>query len=423
MLPEAYVTNGTLALERQAFKAFVLRGNDTLTVAGVEKLVEFAQAGLPIIISGGLPQNLTGFNASGGTEYVRSALSSIASLENVHVVPYDNLAASVKALGLTPKTSVSANRIWYTHWREDANASVSYTFIYNDAYDSELGEGASMGSVTFETTGVPYVYDAWTGDVAPILAYQQTSTTTTIPLSLAGNQSAIIAFHHNETTAGSTKVLSFPDEVYSASQAVYGSSQVTLKVGNSSEPVLLSNGTAIDLPVPAASTILSNWTLIVESWSPPSDLYADQTKAVLSNRTYHPTTLEAWGEISDSLRNVSGRGFYSTTFTWPPQNGSADGAMLSLGVIVHTARVWINGHQLAPLDPTDPIADIGTWLMNGTNTVEVVVSTTLGNVLRPIYEEMRSSGTIWLGPQPVEQAYGLLQPVNLKPYNTITLSL
>ena len=110
-LPEAYVANGTFAPERQAFKALVLRGNDTLTVSGVNKLVGWAHAGLPIIISGGLPQNLTGYNVSGGTEYVRSALASITKLDNVHTVPYDNLAASLTALGFTPRTSVSADRI------------------------------------------------------------------------------------------------------------------------------------------------------------------------------------------------------------------------------------------------------------------------------------------------------------------------
>jgi len=386
--------------------------------------VEWAHAGLPIIISGGLPQNLTGYNASGGTEYVRFALASITQLDNVHIVPYDNLAASLTALGFSPRTSVSADRIWYTYWREDANDSVTYTYIYNDAFDSEFGEGASTGSVTFETTGVPYLYDAWIGDVSPILGYQQTNVTITVPLSLAGNQSVIVAFHHNETTASGTRVSSLPDEVYSASsQAQYGSSQLTLKAGNASESVLLSNGTAIDLPTPAAPVGLTNWTLVVESWSPPSNLYADQTQAAKANTTYHLNNLTAWNDISDSLRNISGRGFYSTTFTWPPQNGSADGAMLSLGAIFHTARAWVNGHQLPPLDPTDAFADIGDCLVSGTNNVEIVVSTTLGNVLRPIYKEIVSSGTTWLGIQPVEQGYGLLQPVTVLPYKTVTINL
>lgn len=75
-LPEAIVANGTFAPERQAFKAMILRANDTPTVTGVQKLVDFANEGLPIVFSGGVPQNLTGYNAT-GTEFVRSALASI----------------------------------------------------------------------------------------------------------------------------------------------------------------------------------------------------------------------------------------------------------------------------------------------------------------------------------------------------------
>ena len=413
-----------MAPERQAFKALVLRANETLTVSGVDKLVEWAHAGLPIIVSGGLPQNLTGYNVS-GTQHVRSALAGIVGLDNVHIVPYDNLAASLAGLGFTPRTAVSAERIWYTYWREDANASISYAYVYNDAYDSELGEGASTGSVTFAATGVPYTYDAWTGEATRIPAYQQTNTTITISLSVAGNQSAIIAFHHNETASPGTSFLSMPGSVYAASsQASYGGArQVTLKVGNASEPALLSNGTALALPTPAASIDLAHWALTIESWSRPTDPYADQTRSALSNHTYNLTTLVAWNEISPSLQNVSGRGFYSTSFTWPPSNAAADGAMLSLGAIVHTARVWVNGQQLPPLDPTNAIADIGAFVVKGSNRVEIVVSTTLGNALRPWYHETISSGTTWLGPAPIEQAYGLVQPVSVLPYRTLIVDL
>jgi hypothetical protein len=371
-------------------------------------------------VSGGLPQNLTGYNVSGGTEYVHSQLASITKLENVHIVPFENLAVSLTSLGFAPRTAVSADRIWYTFWREDTNASFDYAFVYNDAYDSEFGLGASTGSVTFETTGVPYLYDAWTGDASPIVAYQRTNSTVTVSLSLAGNQSVIIGFQKNETASSGTTVLSLPSEIYSAELQA---NQVTLKAGNTSETVLLSNGTTISLPVPAAATNLSSWSLIIESWSPPSDLYPDQTHAALSNHTYNITSLQPWNEISGSLANTSGCGFYSTTFSWPPQNGSADGAVLDLGAVFHTARVWVNGNQLPPLDPTKAVADIGDYLVNGTNKVEVVVSTTLGNVLRPIYKEIISSGTTWLGPQPVEQGYGLLSPVSVVPYTTVTISL
>ena len=55
-LPNAFVANGQLAPDAQSFSAFVVRANDSLTVDGVEKLAEFANAGLPIVFSGGVPK-------------------------------------------------------------------------------------------------------------------------------------------------------------------------------------------------------------------------------------------------------------------------------------------------------------------------------------------------------------------------------
>ncbi|KAF2172380.1 hypothetical protein M409DRAFT_50088 [Zasmidium cellare ATCC 36951] len=419
-LPEAYVANGTFAPERQAFKALILRANDTLTVPGVQRLVEYAHQGLPIVFSGGVPQNLTGYNTT-GTEYVRSTLATMTGLENVHIVPYDNLAASLTALGITPRTKVASDRTWYTYWREDKNASTTYVFVYNDAWDSELGEGLSTGSITFEATGVPYQCDAWTGAIDPIAAYQQSQSATTIPLTLAGNQSTIIAFRHNETRDASSHVIATPPETFGASLSDSG--VWSIKAGNTSQPLLLSNGTALSLPIPAPPAQLTNWTLIVEAWNPPADLEADQTKPALANSTYNITSLQPWNAISDDLRNVSGRGFYSTSFTWPPANGRADGAVLHLGPIVNTARAWVNGHQVPPFDPTNATADIGSFLVNGTNEVEIVVATTLSNVLRTIWRDVKSSGTLWLGPEPKEQEYGLVWNVSVVPYRSTAIAL
>lgn len=416
--PEASVEENILAPSRQAFKAMIVRGNDTLTVPGVQKLVDFAQAGLPIVFSGGVPQNLTGYNTT-GTQYVREALASIMDLDNVYIVPFENLASSLSALGIAPRTSVRADRIWYTYWREDTAASRSYVFVYNDGWDSEIGEGSSSGAITLETSGRPYMYDAWTGSMDPILAYQQSKTTTTIPLQVAGNQSVIIAFHNDEETPTGTRLLATPSEVYSATEA---SGVATLKAGNTTEPALLSNGTSIMLPVPAAPMSLEDWDLTIESWTQPENPAEDQTISAKSNSTHHLTSLKPWNQIDKSLKHVSGRGFYSTTFLWPPKKGESDGAILDLGVIVNTARVWMNGQQLPPLDPTAAWMDVGDYLRDGKNTVEVVVTTTLGNALIPLYnenpEQLKTSGTTWLGPKPLEQEYGLVMPVMVVPYRT-----
>ena len=426
MLPEADVEDGILAPRRQAFKAMIVRANDSLTVPGVQHIADYANEGLPVIFSGGLPQELLGYNES-GTTYVRQALADLSSMDNVHIVPYENLAVSLSNIGIMPKTKVTADRPMYTYWRDDSNSSVSYAFVYNDAWDSEIGEGTATGSITFDTDGVPYSYDAWTGEIAPVLAYQQSPAGITIPMTLAGNQSAIIAFHHNETVSSSVRPLSTPPEVYSTT-ASSDDGTLTMKAGNTTEPVLLTNGSAVSLPVPPAPYNLSSWNLTIESWTQPDDPEADQTTSKKSNSTHQLNELIPWNQISDDLRNVSGRGFYTTSFTWPPSNTTgadtgASGAMLDLHAIVNTARVWVNGKQLPPLDPTAARADIGEYLQEGRNEVMIVVTTTLGNALIPFTDEVRSSGTLWLGPEPVEQANGLVFPVVVVPYAETTVQV
>ena len=386
------MSGGVFAPARQAFKALILRGNDTLTVAGVEKLTQYAHEGLPIVISGGTPFNLSGYNVS-GSSYVKSALAALTDLENVHEVPAENLSASLQSLGLAPRTKVDADRIWYTYWREDDQAAKSYVFVYNDAWDSELGLGGSNGSVTFETTGVPYFYDAWTGDSRPVRDFQQIDGCTTIPLVLAGNQSTIIGFHHNESAAGH-------EQKYSGGPSA---------ISDWSEPFQSS------APAKSQQT-LSSWALTIESWTAPEDIYADQTQSAKSNSTWELSSLKPWNEISDSLFNVSGRGFYSTTFTWPLAAGDSEGAVLDLGAVINTARVWVNGRQLPPLDPTHAVADISEHVKDGDNELLVVVATTLGNAVRPHWGELRSSGTLALGPLPPAQAYGLVSEVLVKQY-------
>jgi len=368
-------------------------------VAGVEKLTQYAHQGLPIVISGGTPFNLSGHNSS-GSAYVKTALAALTALENVHEVPADDLSESLVSLGLAPRTRVDADRIWYTYWREDEKAEKTYVFVYNDAWDSELGLGSSNGSVTFETTGVPYFYDAWTGAIQAVREYQQTEKSTVIPLSLAGNQSTIIGFHHGEASSDSQHA-DLPKWHDSGSKASHSSIRQHPYDETSTKT----------LP-------LTSWTLTIESWSAPEKLTADQTLSAKTNSTYQLPSLQPWNAISDSLTNTSGRGFYNTTFTWPPADCDANDrgrhAILDLGAMSNTARAWVNDHQLPPLDPTHAAADISEYLQEGANEVRVVVATTLGNAVRPLWGELRSSGTLALGPLPVVQEYGLVGEVSVK---------
>lgn len=394
-LPNAAVSDGILASNAQAFKAMIVRANDSMTVQGAVGIAEFAHAGLPIIFSGGIPSYLASYNASGST-YVNETLQSLTDLANVHVVPYDELADTVASLGIPPLTSVNANGSWFTYWRRDDLAGFDYVFVYNDEPSYKMGDGYTEGTIEFASTGTPYFFDAWTGEQGKIQNFSTSANTTTIPLHLAGNQSVIIAFADNGT------------------QPTYNKTISTI------------NDPSAPLPAPVTSYDLSSWTLIVEHWDPPKNLTSDITPSgtIKSNTTHQLTSLISWKNIS-GLENVSGRGYYNTTFSWPPlsfryfyNSSSTLSAYIDFGAIVHTISVRINGHQLPPLDPTWAKMDISEFLVQGANEVQAVVSTPLFNVLKPIWTQLRTAGEapgMSVEDTPL-QDYGLVKPVMVVAY-------
>lgn len=428
-LPSAFVENGILAPDAQAFKAMVVRANDSLTVEGASRLVDFAREGLPIIFSGGIPSSFLGTNDASVLSGVNQSLEGLSSLRNVHITDsYESLAHTIASLRIAPTTKITTNGSWFTLWRRDTMTNVDYFFIYNDAMKEPPGQGYTKGNIEFNLTGTPYEYDAWTGAQEPILAYTQTNNSTTISFKLAGNESTIVAFHpeplNNSTRKGEhlTNVSSGILKV--TTNPTNGTIVLQVGPGSSPQSYTTSSGKTTTVQPCSASTLaLSNWTLIVEHWDPPSDLSLT-TGTRKHNTTHHLPSLVSWQDIP-GLQNVSGRGYYNTTFTWPvPSSSAADGAMIDFGFIVHTLRAWVNGHQLPPLDVTRPQADITAFLVEGMNTVEAVVATPLGNVMRPIWFDLKTSGTgpgsLGAGgvPPPVVD-YGLIGNVKVVPYSEV----
>ncbi|KAL9109497.1 MAG: hypothetical protein Q9227_005832 [Pyrenula ochraceoflavens] len=424
-LPTAGVENGILAPDAQGFKALVVRANDSLTIEGVTKLGEFANAGLPIIFSGGVPSFYLGTNSAAELQNANQTLGRLSLLPNVHVTPsYAGLADTIVSLGIVPLTKLSSNVTWSTYWRSDSANNADYVYIYNDAPYSQPGEANSEGSIEFQSTGIPYDFDAWTGAQTPILTYTQTNSSTIIPLSLSGNQSMIIAFLSaplDSASPGNAHLTKVPDSIVGVRPSTSnGNLIIQSGPSTSAQPVERSNGTFQNVQACQASSFnLFNWSLIVEHWDPPANLYSIEAGASKSNTTHQLTDPVPWSTIP-SLQNVSGRGYYSTSFRWPPPSSSpVSGAILDFGTVAHTLRASLNGRMLPPLDVSAARTDIKGFLVNGTNKLDVVVATPLGNVLRTIWNQLETSGT---GPSAVGQPapgvaeYGLRAPVMVVPY-------
>jgi hypothetical protein len=442
-LPEAYVRKGVLAPHRQQFKAMIIGTNEILTGFGVKKLFEYAVAGLPIIFYGGLPSKFHGHDPNGHAS-ANATISRLILLSNVYITPPGvGLADTLAKIKVTPRTAVSGNGTWYTTWRSDC--STDYVFVFN------VDQTFSSGFIKVETIGIPYTYDAWTGKVTPILVYKQSSTHTIIPLQLAGSQSTILAFKYFGRKSKDLHVQadSYPDSILDIRSSSSSNALSILLTSASTSPIKLqlSTGkTTVLSPVRGLTPAfhLSNWNLTIESWTTPSDPFDVNPVAARSNLTIISDiqTLLPWNELSPSLETISGRGYYSTSFIWPPTpdlevpapqkvifnrpppTSNLGGAYLDLGTIIHTARVTVNGHVLPALDVVWARADISSYLQIGVNRVEVVVSTPLGNALRAIWDSVESSGKFAKSQMgaPWIAAYGLVGRVTIIPYEIVSVS-
>ncbi|CAI6091447.1 unnamed protein product [Clonostachys chloroleuca] len=375
----AYAADGTLAPEGPAWQALLVESSQNLTIDAAKKLKTWAEAGLPVILSGGMPGFYPFANGTIG-DYTRELSSLSDSLTGV--------AQQLSADHIAPLVGVKTNGRWYTTWSEAGD--VSYTLVYCDLV-------GSTGEVLVATSEMPYFCNA-------------------------RGLTAIIAFSdklQEELPTPRRHVLSIPSNVLDVKYSP--SAGLNLHVGWSDTigAVCLSDDEKIPLEL----------DLGTQHWEAPADLSDDQIVAVKRNTTHHLRELASWDKIPE-LVNVSGVGYYNTTFSWPPTNGrvrsgvSTLGAYLNVGRVTHALKIIINGQQLPPVDFFKAEADITPYLQNGeANEVMVVVPTTMWNYLRGILPDLRAAGSTPFpalsGVPLLPMDAGLLGPVTVVPYENM----
>lgn len=416
-MTNARVADGLLAPESPAYKAMVITSHQNVTLDAVNRLQQYAQDGLPIILSGGLP----GYYASSNAADVRAvslALQKLKNTKNVYSVGTHEIAQKLTALNLAPRVRVQTNGTWYPVFRTD-NAT-DYAFLFSTA------SSVSSGSITVQTTKTPYFFDSWSGKRAPVLHYQIQNGNLSIPLSLASNQTVVLAFSNelaSEIDTPSAHAVQLPPNVLGYNYTKSNGLALHVAPGSSST-VKLSNGKTHSLKANSTNTRapfnLSNWTLTAEHWEAPSNFSNASIPAVKHNTTHHlqDPSLPSWLDIQ-GLHNTSGVGYYTTTFTWP-SSSEITGAYISLPPVSHGLQVSINNHRLSALDFSNPTADIGPCLISGTNKIEVVVPTVMWNYIRSLYDRIRFAGSEPMlsstGPLPEDVENGLVGEVRILPY-------
>lgn len=137
---------------------------------------------------------------------------------------------------------------------------------------------------------------------------------------------------------------------------------------------------------------LKTWTLNIDDWQPAegSGTTGDITATKIVKHELSLTSLTAWSGIAE-IQDVSGIGTYRTNFTLGTASTSLSsdmGAYIILSKFNGSFRIKINDQQLPPCDPFSLKYDIGAYVVNGTNTVEIDVASSLLSRMRVVFPDV-----------------------------------
>lgn len=321
-----------------------------------------------------------------------------------------NVQPAAKNLSPTP--------ILYVH-RVDTVNHVDYYWIYNsDIYEDHSTKASIKGS------GIPYTLDAWTGAITPIVNYTTSDDRFNLWINLRSNQSTIVAFAP-KSFFPHTRVPDVHVTETTVEYLNYSASSHSIIARSSSQGdknLSLSDGrefTLKGLSEQSHSLELGPWNVTIQDWLPNPDKFNNYT-SIFQYHTLQLDKLIPWYNIT-GLNNTSGIGTYTTQLTWDV-NDAVGGALLDLGPVFNTIRLWVNDRWTGPIDITDAIIDITPYLKIGHNDIKIEVSSTLRNRLLQVnvtqsWEQSKYANSY--GGQP----YGLVAPVKLIPFTETVIPL
>lgn len=266
--------------------------------------------------------------------------------------------------------------------------------------------------IALSGAGTPYRLDAWTGEIEPIGTYARKGNTVELSVDLGARDAEIIALVQDRGKAPSAASASGGTVVATGGSLVHRA----FKAGNYA--VKLSNGSTQKFrvnSVPSDVDLATGWRLSLQSWGP--DATANKVDPTISKKTtveFANVLLGAWDDLPATsaqlsklgvakMSDVSGIGTYSTHFTLGREWAKA-GAVLDLrhgdDMIVD---VTVNGKRIDDVDQFTDSVDLAGYLKVGSNSIKVIIATSLNSRYRAEY----GSGGMWADGASGDQTYGL----------------
>lgn len=437
-LPNAVVKEKRLAPDGPAYNALIIdseQGPSTdpvktaMPVEVARKILGYARAGLPIIVVG-TPPNRTPGNAPKDDETLKGLIGQLLAERSVSRVAHESdVPEKLRALGIRPAAEPAQPSSLLSIRRRDDATKTDYYFFYNQGVMSPPDEPTTLfepatgepveREISLEGRGQPYLLDAWSGKITPIVQYQRNGDRVTLRLKLARDNGVLIALSETPNRFGGAAPTVNVAQT-NADEAVIASNAIVIRATKAGDySTKLGNGRTVNsriTAVPAALDLTkANWALKVEDWQPVNPyattfgVAATQTQKLFSELAL--PELKAWPDIP-ALQHASGIGVYTTSFELPANWAKAHGARLSLGEVFDTFVVTVNGTPVS-IDQISADVDIGAALKPGRNTLTVRVATTLNNRLSKLDEDVVR--------RKIVQPYGLIGPVVLTPYGQATV--
>lgn len=409
----AKVSGGRLAPDGPAYKALVvgpdnLRSNAvTMDLDGAKRILAVGRAGLPIVLIGDWSAvTAAGRGDAAETAEVRSLMAQVGALPTTRTVVDAEVGNALAALGVVRDVEHADSTVMHVR-RVVGDVDLYYLANARHAENRRLNRAIQDVWLTAtDRSAVPWLLDAWTGEVTRVAAYERSGDRIRVRVDLVPGQSVVVALA--SPAKGKARAV-LPVETAGQEVGVRGAN-ATLRTTTAGtfELTRVEGGTvkvkAGRVREPITPTA---WSLELEDWKPADAANPKDLRTVKETHRSELPTLQAWSKLA-GLEDVSGIGRYRTTVDLGTDWTEDDGAFLELGEVNDTFRVRVNGELLPACDPLDATVDLGRRLRPGRNVIEVEVASTLLNRLRTVTPAVYGVAA--------RQNYGLVGPVRLVPY-------
>ncbi|MBI4942527.1 MAG: hypothetical protein HY830_17440, partial [Actinobacteria bacterium] len=152
-LPNAVVTNHRLAEKGPGYKALVFdqflipssnTARGTLTLAGAQKILDYARAGLPVVLVGS-PVGAGGLPVAQDAALAKVVAQILANRNVSQVASEADVPLRLAQLGIRPQAKPAAATSLLSVRRSDEASSTNYYWIYNQGVDAWPGSTAVFG--------------------------------------------------------------------------------------------------------------------------------------------------------------------------------------------------------------------------------------------------------------------------------------